>query len=104
MKAKLLNLDRGVSRRATERRRTSRYPSEGEVLLCSFDAPLSAIRGVLSDVSAEGFRATHYRVGLSAGQRVQFRHPFDGGTAIVMWTQVLGQKAESGFLVVGDKG
>jgi len=43
-------------------------------------------------------------VGLSAGQRVQFRHPFDGGTAIVMWTQVLGQKAESGFLVVGDKG
>lgn len=93
-----------MSRRATERRRTSRYPSEGEVLLCSFDAPLSAIRGVLSDVSAEGFRATHYGVGLSAGQRVQFRHPFDEGAATVMWTQVIGQKAESGFLVVEHKG
>jgi hypothetical protein len=43
-------------------------------------------------------------VGLNAGQRVQFRHPFDEGAATVMWTQVIGQKAESGFLVVEHKG
>jgi hypothetical protein len=88
-----------VSQRAIERRRTFRYPCEGEVLLCSPDEPRLEIRGVLSDVSAEGFRATHHGVGLSAGQRVQFRHAFDEGTATVMWTQVLGHKAQSGFLV-----
>jgi len=38
-------------------------------------------------------------LGLCAGQRVRFRHPYDEGTATVMWTQVLGQKAESGFLI-----
>lgn len=72
-------------------------------MLFFVDGPLVEIYGILCDISAEGFRAVHHCLGLCAGQRVRFRHPYDEGTATVMWTQVLGQKAESGFLI-GESG
>jgi hypothetical protein len=103
MKAKLLNLERKRCEEVIERRSASRYPCAGEVVLSSADEPILEIRGVLCDVSAEGFRATHHDLGLGAGQRVRFKHPFAEGTATVMWTQVLGKKAQSGFLVSEGK-
>lgn len=80
-------------------RRSARRRCADEVVLFSVDEPLVEICGILRDISAEGFRAVHHWLELCAGQRVRFRHPYNEGTATVMWTQVLGQKAESGFLI-----
>jgi len=84
----------------TERRRSSRSLCAGEVLLFSGDDKGLPIRGVLCDISEQGFRATHDGLQLSAGQLVRFKRARIEGTAALIWTRVLGSKAESGFLVI----
>ena len=99
MKTTLLHLDQSRSDALIERRRSSRHLCAGEVLFASEEDPGIEIQGVLRDISEEGFCATHKGVGLSAGQRVRFRHPHGEGSATLMWTRVLGAEAESGFLI-----
>ena len=83
-----------------ERRRSLRSPCEGELLLFADPSRDVPIRGVLCDTSEEGFRATHDGLQLSAGQLVRFKHGKIEGTAALIWTRVVGKKAESGFLVI----
>lgn len=82
-----------------ERRRSSRSLCGGELLLYSGSDRDVPIRGLLCDISDEGFRATHDNVQLSAGQLVRFQHAHGEGTATLIWTRIVGKKAESGFFV-----
>ena len=89
-----------LEEKMVERRRSLRSPCEGELLLFSDDSRDAPIRGLLCDISEQGFRATHDGLRLSAGQLLRFKHGKIEGTAALIWTRVLGKKAESGFLVI----
>lgn len=52
------------------------------------------------DVSPSGFRITHGYTSLAAGQIVEFSHMESSGTARVMWNRILGERVETGFLIV----
>lgn len=85
--------------RQVEQRREIRFPANGEVRLW-VDESQREIEGRLVDVSTAGFRAAHAFPSLSAGQVVRFRHLKAGGSARVIWNRILGQKVETGFLVL----
>ncbi len=91
--------EKDISAELIDERRRPRRPCSGEVLLLCDAHPVSEIRGILCDISEEGFRVAHHCAELSAGQQVRFTHPFAQGVATLMWTRVLGENVESGFLV-----
>jgi hypothetical protein len=82
-----------------DRRRTPRQQAKGVVFLTLRDSDSSEIPGFLLDVSASGFRAAHRFKELCSGQEVVFSHDGGAGVARVVWTRILGQTVESGFLV-----
>jgi hypothetical protein len=61
-----------------------------------------AIDGKLMDVSSSGFRMAHDCSSLRSGQLVEFTHLEAKGQAQVIWTRILGEGVETGFLVVTD--
>ena len=84
-----------------EQRSEERVAASGEVML-SIDRPETLnISAELSDVSDSGFRAEHHCLRLVAGQIVQFRHPRASGKARVVWTRIVGDAVQSGFVVLG---
>ena len=93
----------GTGQRA-EQRREPRRAAEGEVrFLFGEGMPNNGsreVRGKLLDRSASGFRAQHGCQGLTCGQIVQFRLTASRGQARVVWTRILGDRVESGFLVL----
>jgi hypothetical protein len=83
----------------TERRSEPRQTAEGRVWL-SGGWPLdSEFSGSLLDVSAHGFRVRHARRDLSTGEEIIFRYPGRAGVAKVIWSRILSQHMESGFLI-----
>ncbi len=104
MGAKTSHPDRNATQKLIERRWSARLYRAGEVVLISDEDPFLEIRGVLCDLSEDGFRAAHQGVRLGAGQQVHFTHPFAQGVATLMWTRVVGKKVESGFLVSKTEG
>ncbi len=93
----------GISQHA-DQRREPRHAAEGEV---SFQfgagAPNNArgeVRAKLLDRSARGFRAQHNCSQLTCGQIVEFRLTTARGVARVVWTRILGDTVESGFLIL----
>lgn len=83
-----------------ERRRANRTPSEGDVILVLTGHKRIELQGSLLDTSRTGFRATHAYPELSAGIEVSFTHQGASGRARVIWTRILGEQAESGFLIL----
>jgi len=84
-----------------EKRREARHPGSGNVLVRP-EAPGSRdIQGKLVDVSVSGFRMAHQCAALTAGQYVEFAHVEARGRARVVWTRILEQAVESGFVVAG---
>jgi hypothetical protein len=83
-----------------ERRGTVRHAAGGEVVFFFADPEAVEIRGVLLDVSAGGFRAVHMHTELRAGQNVKFHHALANGLAQVVWNRIVGNRIESGFIVV----
>jgi len=84
-----------------EKRREARHPGSGNVLVRP-EAPGSRdIQGKLVDVSVRGFRMAHQCAALTAGQYVEFAHVEARGRARVVWTRILEQAVESGFVVAG---
>ncbi len=83
-----------------EQRREIRRRGHGNVLVRPESAGLRDIQGRLVDVSASGFRMAHDCSGLTAGQYVTFAHVEARGRARVVWTRILDNSVESGFLVV----
>ena len=84
-----------------EKRRESRRLANGEVRVKFTDPEPLQIEGKLIDVSAGGFRMAHDCTALRSGQVVSFAHVEARGRAQVMWTRILVESVESGFLVVG---
>lgn len=82
-----------------DQRREKRLAASGEVhLRPENDAGEFTAR--LMDVSASGFRAAHGRAALQTGVELSFRHPEGTGRARVVWTRILPDHVESGFVVV----
>jgi hypothetical protein len=84
-----------------ENRREARYPGGGSVLVRAENPGLPMIQGKLLDVSASGFRMVHDCAALTAGQFVEFAHTEAKGRARVVWTRILAETVESGFVLAG---
>ena len=87
-----------------EQRREPRRAAGDEVLFL-FGASLpdthdGTVRATLLDRSANGFRAQHDCAQLTCGQLVKFRLAKSKGLARVVWTRILGDRVESGFLIL----
>ncbi|MCU1335878.1 MAG: hypothetical protein JWO19_1459 [Bryobacterales bacterium] len=86
-----------------EKRRESRQPAEGPVLVRFADPQPLEILGQLMDVSPSGFRMAHANQSLHSGQMVEFSHSSAVGAARVMWNRIMDQRVETGFLIVTTK-
>lgn len=83
-----------------EKRREARRLATGEVRVEFADPEPLEIDGKLIDVSASGFRMSHDCTSLRSGQVVHFVHVEAKGRAQVMWTRIVAECVETGFLVV----
>ena len=88
-----------------ERRKHTRREAQGVIFLhiLESDSRSTEIRASLLDLSASGFRASHTSTELCSGQEVAFYHDGEEGTAKVVWTRIVGQSVESGFVVCQGK-
>jgi hypothetical protein len=85
---------------SADRRKETRFKTEGTVALFVDEPHAELIRGHLLDTSSNGFRATHNFAGLRGGQHVRFRHPGAEGKALVVWNRIMDGGVESGFFIV----
>jgi len=88
-------------KRTSDRRKEERAPASGTVTLILFDQGRRELGALLLDQSRGGFRASHQCPELSAGAEVDFSCQYSAGRARVVWTRILGEQAESGFLILG---
>jgi hypothetical protein len=83
----------------TEWRRRPRQSGRGEILLY-VEQPLACrLPARLADSSQGGFRAVHHFAALTAGQEIRYRRNGCLGRARVIWTRVLPDHVETGFLL-----
>ncbi len=101
MQRKHLLTEEAGSTGYADRRAEPRWETRGEVRLePDEDTCGGVVVAELLDLSRSGFRA-HYAIpSLVSGQRVAFHRQDASGTAIVVWSRVLGRDVESGFLVL----
>jgi hypothetical protein len=83
-----------------ERRREIRRPANAEAELREPGVMAGAFTGRVLDASATGFRLRHGRLSLTSGQVVDFELEGRTGHARVMWTRIVGNEAETGFLIL----
>ena len=83
-----------------EKRRETRRPAAGTVRVSYFNPQRLEIQGRLIDLSASGFRMAHGCTSLAAGQVVEFIHIEAAGKAQAIWTRIVEDRVETGFLVV----
>jgi hypothetical protein len=83
-----------------EKRSEARRLATGEVRVKFVDPEPLEIDGKLMDVSSSGFRMSHDCTALRSGQLVDFAHVEARGRAKAMWTRILAEGVETGFLVV----
>ncbi len=60
------------------------------------------VHAQLVDLGSGGFRAAHKCPWLQSGGRVYFHHAYASGTALVVWNRALGNRWESGFLILEE--
>jgi hypothetical protein len=77
-----------------------RFAAKGEVRLQAEAAASRAVKGTVIDTSTHGFRARHDSHDLTSGQIVTFEHRLAAGRARIMWTRIIGNVVESGFLIL----
>ncbi|HML16040.1 MAG TPA: PilZ domain-containing protein [Bryobacteraceae bacterium] len=87
-----------------EKRQEERRRANGFVRVTFFDPQQVDVTGRLIDVSQRGFRMEHQCASLSTGQVVEFSHAEASGRARVMWKRIMGERVESGFLVLQPEG
>ena len=83
-----------------DKRRETRRPVTGRVVVKFSDPQPFEVDGALMDVSAGGFRMKHICNSLRSGQVVDFSHVEAKGKAQVMWNRILDGGIETGFRVV----
>jgi len=86
-----------------EKRRETRQPAEGPVLVNFSNPQPMEVLGQLVDVSASGFRMSHANQSLHSGQLVGFSHGYAMGTARVMWNRIMDHRVETGFRIVNTR-
>jgi hypothetical protein len=92
--------DKRVSASTIDRRAEDREPASGEVIMALVAPGAPLLRARLVDISAQGFRAAYDSASLPSGSIVRFRHARTVGTAKVVWNRTVGDKWESGFLIL----
>jgi hypothetical protein len=86
--------------RSLDNRRAQPRRSSGGLVILNLEKPLSPeVVGSLVDLSLGGFRVRYESAQLERGDRVQFRHKAGTGSAVVIWTRILGSTLEAGFQV-----
>ena len=90
--------------RGPERRAEPRLPANGAVSLSLNGSVLGAVPGHLVDLARSGFRAEHRSPSLLPGHIVEFRFGGVSGRARVIWTRILGERVESGFMILPEEG
>jgi len=83
-----------------EKRREARREASGAVHIRWSEPKPIEIEGQLMDVSLGGFRMSHDFVSLEAGQIVNFSHVEAKGRARVIWNRIVGNRVETGFLIL----
>jgi hypothetical protein len=87
-----------------ERRAEPRSPAEGDVTFWLHSSSRSRVAGRLLDLANSGFRAQHCSPCVLAGEEVDFQIATRSGRARVVWTRIVGEIVESGFLIVAKDG
>ena len=87
-----------------ERRVEARRVARGQVVLWLDGSALTTVSGHLMDIAKSGFRARHHLPTLRPGQIVEFEHVGVNGRARVVWTRILAEHVESGFLILAADG
>ena len=96
----------GAAASQIEQRAEPRHVAQGEVWFAfekngAIKGCSTEIRGKLLDRSIRGFRAEHDCTELTSGQAVRFLlTPSAEGQARVVWTRILGNRVETGFLIL----
>ena len=88
------------SKSGAEQRQEVRRPGKGNIVVRWSSPRPQQIVGKLVDVSDSGFRMSHDCSSLTAGLFVDFAHFEAKGRARVVWTRIVAETVESGFVVV----
>src|SRR3954453_16769746 len=83
-----------------DRRAESRRPASGHVQIRPEGFPAVSVPGEMMDINSSGFRARHSEQALGSGHFVGFAHGPLQGRARVVWTRILSDHVESGFLIL----
>jgi hypothetical protein len=83
-----------------ERRGAPRVAASGAVQLTPENAGERVIDGHLIDLSSSGFRAQHGSRLLDSGETVVYAFAGRSGRARVVWTRIVAEHVESGFLLL----
>jgi hypothetical protein len=84
-----------------ERRTQPRRLASGQVeLRPEWLTSTSSIPGQMLDINSGGFRASHNFQALVSGHIVEFAFGRQKGRARVVWTRILGDQVESGFVIL----
>ena len=81
------------------RRAEARRPARGKVELRP-DGCANGVPGEMVDISGGGFRVRHHFQALASGQFVEFEFGDQAGRARVVWTRIMSDSVESGFLIL----
>lgn len=85
-----------------DQRQEARRPGKGNVVVRWRSPGGQKIEGKLIDVSDSGFRMSHACSSLTAGLFVEFAHFEAKGRARVVWTRIVADSVESGFVIVKE--
>ena len=83
-----------------DRRTEPRRPASGAVKIRPDGLPAISIPGEMVDINDSGFRARHSFQALGSGHIVEFAYGSVQGRARVVWTRILSDHVESGFLIL----
>ena len=85
----------------SDRRAEPRRPASGQVeLRPEWIASTTSVLGQMLDINSGGFRARHGFQALVSGHIVEFAYRRQRGRARVVWTRILGDQVESGFMIL----
>lgn len=88
----------------SERRTETRHSASGQVKLRPVGFAPTPIPGQMVDINSSGFRARHGFQALVSGHIVEFAYGNLEGRARVVWTRILKDHVESGFLILPARG
>ena len=85
-----------------DRRAETRRKTAADVTLWLNGSPFK-VPGAVKDLTKSGFRARHNAPTLRPSHIVEFELAGVSGHARVVWTRVLGDQVESGFLILAEE-